>query len=210
MKLHPSLLLAAAALLAAPAAASAQAPGPADEIRVWFTGASNVRSFTCRATEVGASDRLPSVAPGDAPAAADPAARPVTLRIPVARVDCGIPLMNRHLRHALHADRHPTIQFTLAEYELVPGDSAWAVRMMGALAIAGVERTVTVDAAVRTDSAGVVHVTGAYPLRVTDYGIRPPRRFGGLLRVREQVTVHFDVPLADAARPAAQAALPRE
>lgn len=208
MKPHPSLLLLAAALLAAPGDASAQASAPAGEIRVWFTGTSNVRSFTCRATEVGASDRLPSVAPGDAPAAADSAARPVTLRIPVARVDCGIPLMNRHLRHALHADRHPAIQFTLAEYELVPGDSGWAVRMTGALAIAGVERTVTVDAAVESDSAGVTHVRGTHDIRVTDYGIQPPRRFGGLLRVREQVTVHFDVPLAEPARPAAQAARP--
>jgi hypothetical protein len=47
----------------------------------------------------------------------------------------------------------------------------------------------------------VTHVRGTHDVRVTDYGVRPPRRFLGLLRVREQVTVHFDVPLA-ASRPA--------
>jgi polyisoprenoid-binding protein YceI len=86
---------------------------------------------------VGASDALPSAPVAGTP---DSASAPVTLRIPVAGLDCGIGMMNRHLRHALHADRHPDIQFTLAEYELVPGDSGWTVRMDGRLSVAGVER----------------------------------------------------------------------
>ena len=208
MKLRSSVLLAAAALLAAPAdGASAQATPSAGDIRIWFTGASNVRTFTCRAAEVGASDRLPTAAEAGTPPA--DSARRVTLRIPVERVNCGIALMNRHLRHTLHADEYPAIEFTLAEYELVPGDSGWSVRMTGSLAIAGVERTVTVDGVVVEDSSGVLHVRGTHPVRVTDYGIQPPRRFAGLLRVREEVTVHFDVPLADPARAAPVARLPR-
>ena len=38
-----------------------------------------------------------------------------------------------------------------------------------------------------------MHVRGSYVIRMTDFGVRPPRRFGGLLRVRDQITVHFDV-----------------
>jgi hypothetical protein len=28
---------------------------------------------------------------------------------------------------------------------------------------------------------------------MTDFGVQPPRRFAGLLRVRDQIVVHFDI-----------------
>lgn len=202
MKTRSLLLAILAALVVAPAA-DAQAPQPGAETRIWFTGSSNVRRFTCRATQVGGGESLPDAAAATSPAADSAGAR-VSLRIPVAGLDCGIGLMNRHLRHALHAERHPEIQFTLAEYELVPGDSGWVVRMHGDLSIAGVRRRITVDGAVAEDAAGITHVRGTHEVRVTDFGVRPPRRFAGLLRVREQVTVHFDVALPHAAPAVAQ------
>jgi polyisoprenoid-binding protein YceI len=206
MKHALSLALAAALLTGIPADAAAQADAQDGAIRVWFTGASNIRHFTCRATEVGGGEQLPSPSIPHAPP--DSAGPRVTLRIPVTGLNCGIGMMSRHLHHALHAELHPAIQFTLADYELVPGDSGWSVRMNGALDIAGVRRPVSIDAAVTADSAGVAHVRGTHDIRVTDYGVAPPRRFLGLLRVRDQVTVHFDVPLPDPARPAAHASLP--
>jgi hypothetical protein len=38
-----------------------------------------------------------------------------------------------------------------------------------------------------------MHVWGTYVVRLQEFGVEPPRRFGGLLRVRDRVTVHFDV-----------------
>lgn len=200
MKMRSLPLAILAALLAA-RAAYAQAPQPGAETRVWVTGSSNLRRFTCRATQVGGGESLPDASAATAPATDSAGAR-VSLWIPVAGLDCGIGLMNRHLRHALHADRHPAIQFTLAEYELVPGVGGWVVRMHGDLSIAGVQRRITVDGAVAEDGAGITHIRGTHEVRVTDYGVRPPRRFAGLLHVREQVTVHFDVALPRAAAPA--------
>jgi polyisoprenoid-binding protein YceI len=197
MKIRSLALTILAALLAAPAA-DAQAPQPGAGTHVWFTGSSNLRRFTCRATQVGGGESLPDASAATA-AAPDSAGVRVSLRIPVAGLDCGIWLMNRHLRHALHAERHPAIQFTLAEYELVPGDSGWVVRMHGELSIAGVQRRIAVDGAVAEDGAGTTHVRGRHEVRVTGYGVHPPRRFAGLLHVHEQVTVHFDVALPRAA-----------
>jgi hypothetical protein len=59
--------------------------------------------------------------------------------------------------------------------------------------IAGTERAIVATATVEADTSGTLHVRGAHVVRMTDFGLRPPRRFGGLLRVRDAITVHFDI-----------------
>jgi hypothetical protein len=61
--------------------------------------------------------------------------------------------------------------------------------------IAGVQRAVSTTAVVRADSLGRLRVAGSYTVRPTDFGVLPPHRFGGLLRVRDRIIVHFDVAL---------------
>jgi len=39
------------------------------------------------------------------------------------------------------------------------------------------------------------HGAVRHRIGITDFGVAPPRRFAGLLRVRDRVTVHFDVAL---------------
>lgn len=179
-----------ALLLLAATAAAAQTDPPAVESRVWFTGASNIRDFTCGTSEVYAALEL---APGHdlaALLAGDSVPADVTLRVPVRRLDCGIPLQNRHLRHTLEGGEHPTVEFTLDGYRLASGDT---LHMLGRLAIAGVERPVELTGALVRDEGGILRLRGAREIRVTDWGVRPPTRFGGLLRVRDRVTVHFDL-----------------
>lgn len=74
------------------------------------------------------------------------------------------------------------------------------VRMNGALRIAGVERNVVVHGKVLRAENGQLMLAGDREIDVRDFGIQPPKRFFGLLRVRKEVTVHFLVavrPLID-------------
>jgi polyisoprenoid-binding protein YceI len=171
------------------------------ESRLWFTGASNIRHFTCKAKRVigsldlrGVATRRPMLT------GANVSAEP-SLTVPVATLDCGIGLMNRHLREALQSAQHPAIEFRLATYEVDLVTPAPVARIAGRLAIAGVERPVAVTAAVRADTLGMLHVRGRYDVRPTEFGVELPRRFRGLIKVRDRITVHFDVALdpADAA-----------
>ena len=99
----------------------------------------------------------------------------------------------RRLQQTVHAATHPAVSFRLERYEAVVAGAVPTVRLVGRLAIAGVEKPVVVDARLAADSSGVLHVQGVYVVRMTDFGVTPPRRFGGLLAVRDSVTVHFDV-----------------
>lgn len=166
--------------------------------RVWITGASNIRRFTCRAREVSGSLDLRATVTRGATLAGENAALSASVSVPVAGLDCGIGRMSRHLQETLRAADYPTIDFRLVRYDIDFSGEMPTARVVGRLVVAGVEHPVEVVADVRADSLGLPHVQGAYPVRMTDYGVRPPTRFAGLLRVRDRIIVHFDiVPVCD-------------
>lgn len=168
---------------------SVTAPGS----RIWITGSSNIRRFTCRARDVsGTIDLRARETRGGIIGGHNLAASP-SLLIAISDVDCGIDAMNQHLRETLRGERFPTIVFRLATYEVDLSARTAIARLTGSTTIHGVTRPVETMAAVRADSLGDVHVIGTYVVRMSDFGVRAPRRFGGLLRVKDRVTVHFDV-----------------
>jgi hypothetical protein len=161
--------------------------------RIWITGASNIRRFACRARDVAGAIDLEARQTHDGIIGGDNLASTASLLIAINAVDCGIGGMNRHLRETLRADEFPTIEFRLATYEVDLSARTAIARLTGSTTIHGVTRPVETMAAVRADSLGDLHVIGTYVVRMSDFGVRPPRRFGGLLRVKDRVTVHFDI-----------------
>ena len=203
-------LLILAALCALGTAARAQAPGDAflPGSRVWVTGASNILGFTCLATRIDARLALPTPEAFDLVEHGGAAPRTVhavaSFTVPVTGLDCGIRQRTAHLRQTMGVRAHPTIGFDLVSVRLGPGKAAGLddgiegtpARFDGWLTIGGITRQVSVDAVVsRTDDGGIL-ISGVHGVRLTDHGLVPPRRFGGLLRVRDHVLVHFAVVLA--------------
>lgn len=171
---------------------------PAD--KVWLTGSSNIRAFTCRATLVNLSV---AAAPEDFERTKRdglPAVRSAALEVPVRSLNCGIRLQNAHLFEALDATNQPAISFSLADYVVDRSEPGSNVRMQGLLRIAGTERSMVLHGTVSRNAAGQLILRGQREIDMRDFGIKPPRRFFGLLRVRNEVTVHFEVavrPLID-------------
>jgi len=168
--------------------------------QVWFSGSSNIRKFTCRAGRVYVSAEA---APEEFVRTKEdglPAVRAAAFSVPVQSLDCGIRMQNAHLFDALGAKSNPNISFILGDYTLEPGRNPRAVRMNGGLRIAGVERNIVVHGTVIRSAGGELLLRGERAIDMRDFGVKPPRRFFGLLRVRNEVTVHFQVvvrPLID-------------
>ena len=74
-----------------------------------------------------------------------------------------------------------------------PG-AAGAVTLGGELTIAGQTKPVSIAATVTQTDAGF-RVVGRAPIRMTEFGVRPPSLMLGTMRVADAVTVHFDVVL---------------
>ncbi|MBI2527686.1 MAG: YceI family protein [Candidatus Rokubacteria bacterium] len=122
-----------------------------------------------------------------------------TLRVNATTLRTGVDGRDRDMRQALGVDGHPEIRFVVQAVEPSFSSITEAADVLlaitGSMIIRGVERPMTVPGRVRFRS-DQLWVRGESRLRMTDFGITPPRRL--FLTVRDEVGVAFDVTLAPA------------
>ncbi len=155
--------------------------------KIWIEGSSTIRKFSC--------------ATADFEATAEPATTTVTavqtvdVRIPVKSLSCGNGTMDKHMQHALKADEDPEIRFELKSYAVGETTAAGTeVKATGVMTIAGSSKTVELTGLVTPTATGL-RVQGETPLRMTEYGVKPPSLMLGTLKVADAITVHYDVVL---------------
>ena len=156
---------------------------------VTIHGTSSLHEWEMKGTAIGgAIETDPELwkNTGDKPAA-------VTVSIPVASVRSEHDRMDRIMRDALKAATNPNIQFEMTTASLLKTTSAdaFVVRSNGKLTIAGVTRDVTLDVTVQRTGDRRYVLSGEAPIRMTDYGIKPPVAMMGTLKTGDAVTVSF-------------------
>lgn len=161
----------------------------------WIEGSSSVNTFTCRVDTAHGKGRL-----ADAPArdSAMTAAEPqASIRVPVRRFDCGRAQMTRDLKDALNAEEHPAIRFRLHQVEdVVRPDTSehWhRLNVLGYLTISGTERLVRASAWGRALPDSTYRISGCKAIDMTYFGIEPPTKFFGAVKVHNRIEVHFDL-----------------
>jgi hypothetical protein len=121
------------------------------------------------------------------------------LRIPVNTFTSDKDGLTKQMFKSMKADKHPTITFRLDSYTVEPGAGGTTVKPTGALTVAGVERPIEMVLDVK-EQAGRLHVRGTRDLLMTEFGIKPPTMFMGMLRTDDTVTITFELQLALAAK----------
>jgi polyisoprenoid-binding protein YceI len=111
------------------------------------------------------------------------------VEVRVADMHTGIGLRDTHMRHAMNADSFPLVRFELAAVDVgaAHGDTT-TVTFQGQLTIHGVTRTIRAPGYVVPRSAGV-DVFASFPVDMREYGIEPPTRFFGAIRVAPVTTL---------------------
>lgn len=153
---------------------------------IQIEGTSNVHGWTCQvgqfagAADLDAQQRLQGG----------------RLTLPVNGIDCGNGTMDNNLQKALDAKTHPLIKFSLTSAETgAAGADGWApVQLAGALTVAGKTRTVKTEARMRQEGGGL-RISGRVPLRMTDFGVKPPTAMLGAMKTGDAVTVQFNAVL---------------
>ncbi len=109
--------------------------------------------------------------------------------VQLTEMHTGIGLRDTHMRRAMRADSFPVIRFELTGVQpgTAQGDSVPAV-FDGRMTMHGVTRSVRVNGIV------VIHgeeteIVASFPLDMRDYGIDPPSRFFGAIKVAPLTTV---------------------
>jgi hypothetical protein len=153
--------------------------------RFWIDGSATTGAFSCVAEEVSGLARLNSDHVD------------ATVTVSVAAFDCGMSRMNRDFFAALRGDSHPTIRFELdhaavLENPLEPGAPV-PVLAVGTLYLAGASQRVAIRGIGRHLPDGQVQISGRHPLRMSDFGIKPPSGLLGLIRTNDRVVARFEL-----------------
>ena len=152
--------------------------------KVWVQGDSTVRGFTCNAKQIVSS--LSVTGEQDLALLVDDA----LITIPVAKLDCGNGTMDEHMRKALKSAQNPNIEFRMSSYK-VDGTKA---TLLGALTIAGATKDIEIPGTVQKEGS-LVRVKATKQISMKDWGVKPPSLMMGTMKVKENVTVGFDVTL---------------
>ena len=164
------------------------------ESKLWVEGTSTVKSFSCQASEVTATVDASGTNAVARLMTGEKAVQAVSVVVASEKLDCGNGTMNEHMRKALKTAEAPTIAFRVTSYELAKEANGVRGTLTGTLALGGATKTITVPAT-GTVSEGALHVTGAYPLAMSDYQLKAPSLMFGRIKVRDTVTVKFDLRL---------------
>jgi polyisoprenoid-binding protein YceI len=112
--------------------------------------------------------------------------------VPVASVHSDHSRMDRLMLEALKASKNAEIRYQLVTATPGKGNAeSFVVHTSGKLTIAGATHDVTMDVTSTRVNARRYIVTGALPIRMTDYGITPPVAMMGTLKTGDAVKVSF-------------------
>jgi polyisoprenoid-binding protein YceI len=180
-------------------AQDAAAPLALSSAKVSLAGTSNIHEFTASTTDVrvtrvaiangvSGAGLLAAVLNPGAVEAFDIAIRTASLSSPKEGID-------KNMHKALKAAEFKDITFRLVRLEAKP-----ALRAIGLLKIAGVEREIAIDLKT-VATATALTISATVPMLMTDYGITPPKAMLGMLKTDPKITVTFEVVLAAPATP---------
>jgi len=178
--------------------------------KLWIEGGSNLHDWSCKASAIDAAIDVDE-ALIKSPTASPTLLKKVQVKVPVRNLKCGHGGMDNNLYKALKADDSPEISYILATFDVVPGamNDSFTVKTVGALKIAGAEKTVDMDVTASRLADGSIRAEGSLPLLMTDFGVKPPTAMLGTLRTSNKVIVKFSLLVGPQTLTAALAAEPR-
>ena len=163
--------------------------------KLWIDGTSNLHGWSCKATALDASIDLDAAVAAQIATAPPKALKRVQVKVPVKSLKCGHDAMDNNLYKALKADETADISYILATFEAAPGEAkdSFTLHTTGTLAVAGTEKKIEMDVVATRLPDVSVTAKGLVPIKMTDFGIKPPTAIFGRLKTGDEVKVNFEL-----------------
>jgi polyisoprenoid-binding protein YceI len=192
-RLVAGLLIALTATAAAAQETARVAVAP--DSKLWIDGTSNLHDWSCKADKIEATVDLDKAEAAQLDAAPPKALKRVEVKVAVKALKCGHGAMDNNLYKALNADATPDVTYILATFEAAPGATpdTFTLKTVGSLNIAGKENQLAMDVVATRMPDGTVVAKGTVPIKMTDYGIKPPTALFGRLKTGDEVRVNFEL-----------------
>jgi polyisoprenoid-binding protein YceI len=152
---------------------------------VRIEGTSTLHAWTMEGPSITGQITAPTPDHWNAPAKA-------VVAIPVASIESEHAKMDKLMTEALKAKQHPEIRYemTSATPRNASAD-AFVLDTRGKLTIAGVTRDVAFDVQGSRNADGRYTLAGQAPIRMSQYGIKPPTAMLGTIKAGDDVKVTF-------------------
>jgi hypothetical protein len=158
-------------------------------------GKTNVNSFSCSIAQYAGTDTLVLHEGGKN-------VRPVFVKgsvgLDASTFDCGMSIMTSDFRKTINSDKYPAIVIDFISFERTPTYTKQGVdKFKGILKIslAGVTKLFEVDCSIDTEPSGLIHLEGGRNFTFADFGLKPPTRMMGTIKVQEELVVKFHLVL---------------
>ncbi|MDX1637609.1 MAG: YceI family protein [Balneolaceae bacterium] len=128
--------------------------------------------------------------------------RSLEVTVPVESIESGKGGMNNKIYGALKEKKHPNISYEYRSAELasVSEDStSFTLNATGDLTVAGNTKSVTFPVTAKVSEGDTIWFEGAYSLNMKDYDVDPPSAMFGTIKAGEEVTIKFNVAIANQA-----------
>lgn len=105
--------------------------------------------------------------------------------------------MNKKIYETLKTGRYPAISFmTTSALKSIPADGKeYFIEATGILTVAGVSKVVRIHSVISTVKPERITAEGNVLLKMSDFDIDPPTTLFGLLRVKDDISIHFKISL---------------
>lgn len=162
--------------------------------KLYLCGTTNVNCFTCQCEDEFAS-RYVEVDPKGWQAFFKDA----TLDISVTELNCRNRRIESDLQKALKAEEYPQIKITLLETTQNPDcldgkcKDWFDIYAKINLTITSVTKVQNIHARAKLLAPNRMELVGQQQIRMTDFGITPPEAMLGMIKVNENIDLHFDL-----------------
>jgi len=165
---------------------------PASKLSI--DGKTNVNTFTCAIAKYSGTDTLVLHEGGRN-------VRPVFVKgsvgLDASAFDCGMAIMTSDFRKTIKSDEYPAIVIDFISFERTPSYAQQEENFKGILKIslAGVTKLFEVDCSIEAKENGMIHLKGGRNFTFADFGLKPPSRMMGTIKVKQDLTVKFHLVL---------------
>ena len=117
----------------------------------------------------------------------------LNVKVEVLSIKSGKKLMDKLTYKALKAKEYSTITFVFKKGEIITQDASFIdIKLIGDLYIAGVTKNVTVLTKINKNGDHIF-LTGSHELKMTDFGIEPPKVLLGTIKTGNLITIEFSL-----------------
>jgi hypothetical protein len=115
------------------------------------------------------------------------------LTINVNEFDCHQRYMTGDLRKTLKGQEYPQLKINLLSIGNFTTAGNKNVKGIMTITLAGITRRMEINYATQATNDGNLHLNGSRQVLFSDFGLTPPHKLAGLIKVEEQINVQFQL-----------------